>query len=244
MGTTVLFKRIFICLFIAVLFLNNLPVKAEDGKEYEEFLKQPYLYSRIINYLRKEKEAEAEQSSDYGLKDSIVLFAIDLFLSLLCLWLAILLLTGTKTVSMKRYLWFMFIFNLTWFIFLLLFRVAWQVLDFLIIRLRPDLGTAFIDNLSLVVIISAGAIYLWLLARTFGLNFYGSLGVFLISHLSYFLVIFLFFLFVGLRENLVFNLVKENLGIRPIIQSYLADVNKIIWGQNTLSFIRIRPFHL
>lgn len=235
-------REIFICSFIAILFLNNLPAAGQDGKEYEEFLKQPRLYSSIINYLRKERKAE--RSFNYSPRDFVVLAAVDLFLSLFCLWLAMFVLTATKSLSVKRYLWFIFIFNFIWFIFLMLCRIGWQILDFLIIRLRPDLGAAFVDNLSLVAIVFAGIIYLWPLARTFGLNFYGALGVFSVSHLFYFLIIVLFFIFAGPKENMIFNLVKENLGIRQVLQSYLSDVDKVISGQNALSFIRIRPFHL
>lgn len=236
-----LLKVIFICLFTITLFLN-IPAMAKDGKEYEEFLKKPHIYSNIINYLRQERSAK--ESFNLRIEDLVVLIIVDLFLSLFCLWLAIRLLSGMRTLSVKRYLWFLFIFNLTWFISLLVFNVAWQVLDFLVVKLRPDLGLLIIDNLYLIAIVVAMLIYIWLLARTFGLSFFAALGVFFTSHLLYFLIIFLLFPMVTFKENRFFNLVKKNLGVKSVIQGYLSDINKIVSGQNILSYIRIRPFHL
>lgn len=236
-----LIRVIFIFLFTTTLCLNSL-AWLKDGKESGGFLKKPNLYSHIINYLHKEKTIA--KSSKLEPADFIVLALTDLLFSLFCLWLAILLLTGMKNLWVKRYLWFLFIFNLTWLIFLLLFKFAWEALDFMIVKLRPDLGPLIIDNFSLVVIITAGLIYIWLLARIFSLSFFSALGTFLISHLLYFSIIFLCILFVSPKESKLFNLVKENLGIRPIIQSYLLDINKITSGKNILTLVRIRPFRL
>ncbi|MCK9604530.1 MAG: hypothetical protein M0R66_09250, partial [Candidatus Omnitrophica bacterium] len=70
-------------------------------------------------------------------------------------------------------------------------------------------------------------------ARSFSLNFYGASGTFLISNLCYFIVIFVFFILSG-----------QKLGIEPFIKDYLSDVDKVTTGQNILSFIRFRPFHI
>ncbi len=236
-----LFMAMFIFLFIVNLFVG-LPARADNGKEYEQYLKQPGLHSKIINYLRD--TGKAEKPLDFKITDFIVLSAIDLLLSLSCLWLAGLLLIRKRALTVKSCSWFLFILNLSWFIFLLFLKVAWQALYFLVVKLRPDLGQLVIDNFSLLVIVSAVLIYIWLLARAFELNFIGASYTLLASHLCYLLIIFLFFLSVNFQENRFFNLAKKNLGIRPIVQTYLSDVGKITSGRDMLSFIRVRAFHL
>jgi hypothetical protein len=248
-------RRIFILLFATSLFLNYSAMSCDGWdtilkrqisslqREYKEFFKNLDFYNRIINYIQKERP-KAKTPLKLEPAEIIFLTATDLLLSLLSLWLAMLLLTGMKTLIVKAYLWFLFIFNVSRFIFLLLFKGAWEVLEFLIIRLQPNLESIILNNFSIIVIIIVVLIYIWLLARTFSLNFFGALGTFLASHLIYILVIFLFFSSLSPKENRLFNLAKENLGIKPIIQVYLWDLNKIITGQDILSLVRIRPFHL
>lgn len=235
-------KRALVFLFITMMLVTAL-ARAEDGKEYEQFLKKRSgFYGIVINYLRQEQKAEKAQPLNFN--DSLVLFGIDLAFSLFCLSLALLLLVGKKVLSVKNFFWFLFILNFSWFMFLLVYRMSWDVLDFLVMRLRPDLIHPISDSFCFIIIIISIAIYIWLLARTFHLGFNGSLGVFLVSHLFYLSVIFLVFTSVNLGEDNFFNLCKENLGLRPIIHTYLSDVNKISSSQNILSLVRVRPYHL
>lgn len=248
-------RRIFILLFIISLFLNY-PALSLDSKEiilkqkisfvqreFKGFFKGDF-YNRIINYIQKERKKTKGPLKLQPLEITF-LTIIDLLLSGLSLWLAILLLTGMKTLVVKRYLWFLFIFNISRFILLVFFLGVWDVLDFLVIRLRADLKSVLLDNFSMVVIITFVLIYIWLLARTFGLNFFGALGTFLSSHLIYFLIIFLFIILIGIPEQIrLFNLIKENIGINSIVGSYLLDIDKITNEPGILSLIRISPFHL
>lgn len=160
-------------------------------------------------------------------------FPIDLVISFACLLLTLLLLTGRKAFSLKSYGWFLFSLNLSWFIFLLVLRLTWNILDYLLINLQPSLRTVIASGFYNVIIIAAVILYVWLLARSFSLNFYGASGTFLISNLCYFIVIFVFFILSG-----------QKLGIEPFIKDYLSDVDKVTTGQNILSFIRFRPFHI
>lgn len=228
-------------LFITTVFIG-LSARADDGKEYEQSLKQPSLYSSVVTYLRGEQKAGKTQIPTFN--DSVILLGADLVFSLLCLWLTVFLIIGKKFASIKNFAWFIFSINISWFVFLLLYRMCWDVLDFLVIRLRPDLGPSITDSFSIIIIIVSVLIYIWLLARTFHLNFPGALGTFFVSNLSYLLVIFLVFTFVNLEQDRLFILFKENLGIRAIVRSYLSDVKKITSSRDILSFIRIRPYHL
>lgn len=234
-----LFLIVFILLCANVFFLS-VPARCLENKEYEQSLKQPGLYNNIINYLRDER-ARVE-SKGLNPKDFIILFGVDLFLSFFCLWLALVLLTDKRFFPAKSYIWFLFIFNLSWFILLLFLRVAWGILFSFVIVLQPSFRTAIFDGLSLVMVIAPVLLYIWLLARTFNLNFFGASETFLISHLGYLVIIFL--LFIYFKENKFFNLPAHSMGIGPIIKSYLSDADKIVTGQSIFSLVKFRPYHL
>lgn len=227
-------------LFIVNLFILT-PVRAENGKDYEKYLRQPGVHTSIINFLRK--ESKVQRPSALALPAYIILFAIDLSLSLLCLWVAVSILSDIKKLFIKNYLWFLFVINLGFFVLLFLFKAAWKVLDFLVIRLRPDLGPVVKDNFCLILIISAVLLYIWLLARMFNLNFFGASGVFFFSHLIYLALIYVFFLAVTVTDKSFLDFTRRSIGARPIIQDYLSDAKKIASGQGIISLFRIKPFH-
>ncbi|MFH0790879.1 MAG: hypothetical protein V2A64_04525 [Candidatus Omnitrophota bacterium] len=237
----------FIFLIYAVLYLTY-PAAGKDeqqyNQEYEESLKTPGIYNETVNYLRKERKSNRFLKLD--LKDMIIFSAADLFISLFCLWITLALLTAATDFAFKKYRWFLFISNLTYLLFLLALKLFWKSLEFLTIRLQPNLELQVIDSFTLFVIIAAALIYIWLLARTFQLNFFGASGTFLISHLLYFLIILgLLFIFrIALKEDNFLNSAKENLGIKLIIQSYLSDIHKITSGCQIWDLIRIKMFHM
>ena len=234
-------KKILILLFCFLLPTQFILINAHSSqKEFEGFIKNPDLYNRTINYL---KEVGKEASLKAEPIDIVIVTLVDLFFSFLCLWLTMVFI-GTKKFFPKQYFWFLFIINLGWFIFLLIFRVVWNALDFLIIKLRPDLTGVVSDSFLLFMIITAILVYVWLLARTFNFNFFGSLEAFFISHLIYFVIIFVFFVFMPSQGNKLLELSKKNLGLRAVARTYISDVGKITSAGNILFLIRIRPFHL
>ena len=236
-------KKLFIGILILILSVASFStLVAQNNNIPEESSSIQNIYTQIIDYLRKERGVETPYN--FTLTEFIIFFVIDLGLSLFCLWAAILLLVAVKVRFAKTFPWFLFIFNFTWLLMLLFFRLFWQSFGLLLVRLQADLAPAMIDNFSFFIIIIACLIYIWLLARTFSLNFFGALGVFLASHIFYFLIIFLFFLTVTIKDNRFFNLAKENLGIKPVIKSYLSDVNNVTSNKSVLELIRIRAFHL
>jgi hypothetical protein len=234
-----LYLIVLILLCANILFIST-PAGCVENKGYEASLKQPGLYNNAINYLRRERARE--QTEGLNPKEFIILFSVDLFFSFFCLWLALVFLTDKRFFPVKSYIWFLFIFNLSWFISLLLLKAAWGILFSLVIVLSPSLRTAIFDGFSLVAVIASVLLYIWLLARTFNLNFFGASETFLISHLGYLVIIFLFFIY--FKENKFFNLPAHSMGIGPIIKSYLSDVDKIATGQSIFSLIRFRPYHL
>lgn len=231
-------------LFFSFIFacFNTPKLNAQENKGYENFLKQPGLYSKIINFLRQ--ESQVKKNLDFEIKNFIILNTFDLLLSFFCLWLAFLLFFGKRKIWEKNYLWFLFIVNLSWFLFLIFLRLAWRGMDFLVIRLESDLRTVFLDNFYLLAISGGLCIYIWLQARSFQLVFFDTVKIFLVSHLFYFLVISFFLLSIGARENAFFDLIKMRFGIESIIQNYISDVDKVTSGQDVLSFIRLRAFHI
>jgi len=232
---------VLIFLFIFTCF-NTLTLNAQENKEYEKFLKQPGLYSKIINFLRQ--ESQVKKNLDFEIKNFIILNTFDLLLSFSCLWLAFLLFFGKRRIWEKNYLWFLFIINFSWLLFLIFLRLVWRGVDFLVIRLDSDLRPVFLDNFYLLAISGAVCLYIWLQARSFQLTFFDTVKIFLVSHLFYFLIIFFCFLFIGAKENALFDLIRMRFGMQPIIQDYISDVEKVAFGQDMLSFIRLRAFHI
>lgn len=228
--------------FIVTLFIKA-PVRAEDGKDYDKYIKENRgFYAMVINFLRaeqKEKKTIAPAFNDYAL-----LFGVDLVFSLFCLFLALFMLIGKKVTTIKNFCWFIFIINVLWFVFLVLYQIAWNLMDYLVIKLRSDLGAPFADSFSFIAIVIGILLYIWVLARTFHLSFYGSLGAFLFSHLCYLVIIFVVFSFVTPGQDRTLTLLKENLGASSIIDNYLSDVKKITSNQPMSSLLRVRPYHL
>jgi len=236
-------KKLFIGILILILSVASFSTSvAQDNNIPEGSSTIQNIYTQAIDYLRLERQAEAP--ANFTLVEFILFFALDLILSLFCLWAAVTLFSLIEVSFFRTFPWFLFIFNFTWFLILLLFRLAWMSLGLFLIRLQADLAPIIVDNFSFFIIIIACLIYIWLLARAFSLKFFGALGVFLTSHLFYFLIIFLFFSFVTIKENRFFNSAKENLGIKPVIKSYLSDVDNVTSAKSVLDLIRFRAFHL
>lgn len=234
-------------LFIFILFFNIFVLAEErwdwdyENWNYEESLKEQGVKNTIINYLRREKAQVSDARLE--LKDYGILLVIDTVLAFICLYLAIFLTSGKKTLTTKAYLWFFFIFNIAWFIAMLFLNILWRTLKFFVINLQPNLESAFIDHFSIFIVIFAVAVYIWLLARTFGLNFGGSVSVFLISHVIYFIIIFILSLrFFG--NHHILELMRENLGAKAVLRSYLSDSSKITSNRWVLEFFRFRPYHI
>jgi len=229
----------FIFIFFMSLFLT-LPLEAEDRSDYKGFLNPTSLRNIVRDYFQIERRVR--KSFSFKPEDFIVMVGLDLPLSLFCLWVALFFLTEIKSLVAKKYIWFLFVFNLSWFISLILLKGAWYILDFLIIRARPELLNRVVDNFSVGVMLIPIPIYIWLLARTFNLNFFGASITFFTSHLIYFLI-GLLVLFIPL-ENKVLDLVQKNVGFKPIVRSYLWDARKITSRQSILTLVKVRPFHL
>lgn len=207
-----------------------------------DFLKNPDLYNRMMRRIREERMMIGRLPQ--GPENAVILIAADLLLSLLCLWLALWLITGVKTFFYKKYLWFLFILNFGWFVILALFKGIWEVLYFMVIRLEPNLSGIILDNFTLAVMAASFSAYIWLLARTFNVRFCGALRLFFLSHLFYFLLAFALSISLNFMEADWQKPIKQNLGLGPITRSYLLDMHKISSRRNTMSLMRWRAFHL
>ena len=198
-------------------------------------------YGWAVYYLRQANET---RPAALEVQEQVVVSSIDVILSAFCMYVALWMCTGTKIVIFKKYLWFIFGFNLAWCILLLVFRTGWEALDFLVIKLQPDLKDTVWNHFALAVVITPVFLYIWLIARTFSLKFYAALGTFLISHALYLLIIYLFISFIPSEGNGGVTLIKETMGLTPVVQSYLSDINHITTKQPLMSLLRVRPFHL
>ena len=248
------FKRTFILLFIITLFWTQF-ASAKDlawdnlSKETnswlakaEEFMANLDVYNRVMNYIQQEREAK--DAVNLNPMETVILFIADLVLSLLSLGLAIFFIANLKIVAAKKYLWFLYVWNVARLVILLLSQVGWRVLDFLVISIRQDLGPVISNHLPLILIIFTVLIYIWLLARSFNLNFFGALGVFITSHLIYFVIVFIILGSIHTFAPLGLYLpARQSLNPRKLTRDYIMDSQKIAQGQSALFLIRIKAFH-
>ena len=204
-------------------------------------LQQSATYNTIVGYMQKIDETPFEQGK---MDETVFFFGIDFVFSLLCLWVSVWLFTREIKLVPRKYFWFFFFLNLCWFCMLIFLKGIWLVLDYLIIRLQPDVIGAVLDKFIPAVFILALIIYVWILARTFGMTLFGSVGTLVASHLIYVIVIFLALSFAIPAGTPQFNAIRNYFGVKPIVYGYLSDIDKVISSNNILDFIRIRPFHL
>lgn len=248
-------KKAVILLLLFSLFLSQ-PAFAQDSKtadsqnpaealrsRVDNFLSNLGIYNHIIKYIR---QGEGKNRTVVLKPEQfIVLFAIDLVLSLLCLFLTIFFLTRTKSLLIKPYIWFLCIWNIAFALLLIFFRGAWRFLEFALVRLEPDLAPNIIEHFPIALISVGILLYIWLLARTFGFNFYGALGTLFFSHLIYLLLIFLALaLTVKLDARDLSSAIGQSLGVRNCINSYLTDSENITGNKYILHLFRIKAFHL
>ncbi len=233
----IMFKR----LILFIVFISVLNLFAFAAMPKSDFVEDSGAARlKVLNYLH---EIAKEKAPDVGIKESVIIYTFDFGLSLFFLWLG-LFLNGIRGFRPKQYAWFLFAVNLFWFICLMVFRWVSNILDYLILNLRPDLSGVILDNLSLFIIFSALGVYIWLLARTFNLGFLGAIKVFIFSNFVYFLIIFVIFYFCAATENKLLDSAKATLGFKQAIHGYLGDLGKVSSGADILSFFRPRLYHL
>lgn len=236
-------KRFFIiCIMVCMLFSYASYAKsANRNKKTDEQTSGSNFYDSMLHRIETARE---EKPINLPLQERITVTCVDIVVSLLCLWLAVLIITNLNIWDIKKYGWIFISFNVIWFIFLLFFRFGWEIIDFIALKLEPGLLDTILNNFTLILIISAIAIYIWILARTFSLNFLGALKLCLVSHLIYFLFIFLFSIASSHLENPVSALLRNNLGVNSVFHGYVSDMHKIAHRQEWLSLLRVRVFHL
>lgn len=238
-----MFKRaISVSLLLSFLLVAGagLSFAQSVGQDYAKFMKEGSTYAKLAGFLRLEQQRT--DTSRVEAKDIVIVNAIDFFFSALCLWTAILVMTGVKVLEIKKYLWFVLAVTLCWYCMLVGFKLFWGMLDFLVIRLRPELKDALVDFFSISILTMAVLTYIWLLARTFGLGFVGSLSVFGLSHIIYFAAIFIFAAVAPVKDRYC-ELIRFHMGLAPSIQAYLRDLYKLVSSNNILVLLRLRFYH-
>jgi len=229
-----------VIVIVLSLLLLDTNVLAADMSVYNKFIAQHSLYRSIVMYFNYAKETMSTYSFDY--RDLIFMIGVDLPLSLLFLWMGLRSLSGRRKQEIKGYLWFLFAVNISRFLSFLFFYAVWVAIKSSIIVLKPAWEAPFSDVFSMYAISMFFVVYVWLLARSFKLEFFGALKVFFVSHVLYCAVAALA-VFV-IPDNRIASFINKNMGFKPIVQGYLRDVGKISQGDNAFSLIRIRTYHM
>jgi len=210
-----------------------------SGDEYTTFMKDGSVYAKLVDFMRVEKHGNTAKVTS---GDITVIYVIDFLFSALCLWAAILAMTGVKVFEIKKYLWFVFSVTLCWYFMLISFKMLWGMLDFLVLKLRPELKSSLVDFFSVAMIVVAILTYIWLVARAFTLGFIGALSVTVLSHIFYFAILFLFAA-IAPRNNHYCDMVRIYMGLGASVQEYLRDLYKLVSSNNLLMLVRLRFCH-
>ena len=203
-------------------------------------------FGSLKAYVAEEKKTglqEAQTPLDATFAELLLVFCVDFLVSLLCLWLTIWMLVGVRKYNPSPYLWFIAMFNLSWYAALWLLRGVWHVINALIISHQPDLEPLLLGQLTLCAFCAAAILYVWLLARIFQLQLFGAIKAFCISHVLYVLLVF-FFVSLPYFNQGPGRVFKESLTLRAAVHTYVAEVNEVAYGMGTLALRRIRLFHL
>lgn len=194
----------------------------------------------ITSFIYSERNSSCENSITNN--DLAIVIIVDALLSLFCLWSTLLIIPKIKKFVADKYLWFFVFINICWGISLLIFNFFWKFFDF-VVSLRPDLKSVVTDNFILVVLAVSLILYVWVIARVFGLGLKGAISSAIFSHILYFSIIWVSLLVIP-KDNKFYILAKENFGVRVVLRSYVCDVNKAISGKSGIELIRLRLFHL
>ena len=232
----------FLLFFVSSLFLIsiNLSVFARAVSSYEKFLVHHNFYRSIVMYLRYAKEIMATFAFDY--KDLLFAILVDFPFSLVCLLIALRSLPGRHPYEFKSFVWFFFAINIGRFVAFIFFKGIWIAIKTFVVDFRPHWLIPFTESFYMATIMVWIIIYIWLTARTFKLDALEAVRTFIISHVIYCGIAYIFVAFVP--DNRAASFVNKNTGLRTIVQSYILDVDKIVRGSSILSLIRIKAFHI
>lgn len=177
-----------------------------------------------------------------SLAENAGLAGFDLIVSLVCLITA-LLIPIQKDVTLKGFLWFILSINIFWLLSQVFMRLGWGMMNYCILRLQPDYLGATINAFYYISLFLGLGVFNWLIARNFGVGFFGAVKVLFISSLIYFILTSVVLTAIPWQNN-YFSLVKNNLGAKQSLSAYLWDVKNIAAGKSILPSARFRVFHL
>jgi len=233
-------KNIFISL--SLLFLISTFCILAFSQEPSSALPRESLTDMMSKYVSVQRNSV--QMRSFSWLDLVATILVDLPLSCFCFWLMLWLFKGVNDLSIMKLLSFLLVYNISRFMAFIFFKGLWWTLDFFVIRLDPSLKTIIADYFFIVFFVGMILLYIWILARSFKLDFIETVKVSLASHLAYFLIVFLVTRFINFESNQYLKLVNKNIGLAPIVQTHLIDAAKIVEKKSLLSLIEFRPFHI
>ena len=239
------------CLISLFVLVNAITVGAESKVRPSE-KRSPSSLNILKSFGVSEEIAHYFQINDTSIKtppklsllENILVACIDIVVSLLCLWLALVLVSGTWSLDFNRYMKFLLFFNIVWFGSLVLFKLLWAAFDYLVIKLQPDMAGIISRNFAIAVISLEIIVYLWLLARVFSMKFFGILLTCVITQLFYFTIIFLIVTFIPMQDSQLFGLLKNNLGFKAEVNRYFSNLYKLTSGENVISLVQLKAYHI
>jgi hypothetical protein len=229
--------------FVFLLFLGSavsFPIRAQViNNYYKNVMDKIPADSSTSDYLNGLAKTDKPQLS---LAENAELIGLDLVISLVCLLLA-LAIPMSKCVNFKSFFWFFLGLNIFWLISQLIMRGGWMTMNYFVLRLQPDYLAGITQAFYYISIFLGLGIFNWLLARSFGTGFLGSLKIMIVSSLIYFLLTGVILTAIP-SQNYYVSLAKNNLGFTRSLSAYLWDVKDIAGGKSVNFSLRFRTFHL
>ena len=231
-------KKLFLVLFTLTAALGCLfPLMAAD----DDASSDKGIYAAMTDFLYAQRPSGMEQP--LTAQDAAVYIVVDVLVAFVCLWVALYFMSGQKIVEFKRYFWFFIALNIGWFVILYLNYFFWGMLDYLVLRLRPEYKNELLNFFFVAIIVESAVLYIWLLARNFSLDFIGAAGTFVISQAIFFIIFFIFS--IAAPKNSTYCVVVNNhIGFLPSLHGYLRDAAAISSHGGVMSLIRLRFYHL
>jgi hypothetical protein len=199
---------------------------------------------KYIGSIKDEAFSSENQTKAVDLTDMAAVFLVDLLLSGFCLWLSIWILFKSPKLVLRVYLWFVLIINLSLTIILIIFKIAWKAINTLVISQAPELETVILDKFAYFLLITAVIVFIWLMARSFNLHFFGTLEAFFVSQALYLLLVFIIIVSVGNSAEGISKMARENFGIKHNLRTYFSEMHSVAYGKSFFNLQKMRVYHL
>lgn len=245
MKTKKIFASFLLAFFLLSVFAFSLTLQAANYGDYQKIFKKKNPCFMFIDFVNSEQKQV--KNYKYNYYDYIVIGLINLPISFIAFWVGIRFFAGKrehqKTRRIKRYIWFLFASNLFWFLTVFVFTFLWGAVDYLVLRIQPNLFDFMVDVFIFTLFFFSIIIYLWLLSRTFELEFSDACKTAILVHLIY-AITSAAILTVTPYDTKIGTSLRKNMGYKLLLRGYVIDTFNISENKPIINYLRLRSYVL